>query len=571
MDQFQVHYELFVRHQPGAPWRLEMAGENRAQMVEAAEAMFAEGRVAAVKVSKETLNADTREFQSVSILSRGKVDAGRKRRIIENHTPLCVTPEDLYTVHARDRIGELLEGWLARNKATPFELLHRADLVEKLDAAGNELQHAIQKIAVPEAQARDISVHELMRSFQKLAERAIARVLGDARKGRFPNIAKEGFARVVERVAHEPEAHYLLGAAVATDLAEAENGWSGKVMRLLDLAAAAPRDGGSRKIAFEVLEQPLAEILESKAGLVELLGSNLDLGGQLAAMTRLAACDAVGALVAIEPRVAKSLPPLEGAATRLSEWLSQPPFATARAAVGRRVLRELMGPRRLRPSNPRDEIELLRGLGMALTAAAGQLMPLENVQEAFSARSRTLVTSEFVEALLGRDKTAREETEMLLWLSENVIGAVNKRQAARYLASHVGSLRFETEMRGGTDSAAVRLAMLAAMQKNTARAGLDPADVAPIQAKFGDVGGHVEADAKLSLALAQANAPVMHRLQLLLKLAAGEAAPLGPAADRARAAIMKLLRADATRAELAAAPGQLAQVRDMLQAAGMAA
>jgi hypothetical protein len=126
-------------------------------------------------------------------------------------------------------------------------------------------------------------------------------------------------------------------------------------------------------------------------------------------------------------------------------------------------------------------------------------------------------------------------------------------------------------MRGGTDSAAVRLAVLAAMQKNTARAGLDPADVAPIQAKFGDVGGHVEADAKLSLALAQAHAPAMHRLQLLLKLAAGEAAPLGPAADRARAAIMKLLRADATRAELAAAPGQLAQVREMLQAAGMAA
>jgi len=34
---------------------------------------------------------------------------------------------------------------------------------------------------------------------------------------------------------------------------------------------------------------------------------------------------------------------------------------------------------------------------------------------------------------------------------------------------------------------------------------------------------------------------------------------------------MKLLRSDAARAELAAAPAQLAQVRDMIQAAGLAA
>jgi len=490
--------------------------------------------------------------------------------VVEDREPLCVSPEDLYSVHARDRIGLLLEGWLTRNQATPFELLHRPDLVEKLDAAGNELQHAVQKIAVPEAQARDISVHELIRSFQKLIERAITRVLSDGRKGRFPDLAKESFAHVVERLAGELDAAYLAGGAIAGALAGAK-GWSGKVMQLLDLAEAAPKEGAARRIAFEALEQPLSEILESRAGLVELLGPGLDLGGQLAAMTRLSAGDAVAALVAIEPRVALSLPPLEGAAMRLSTWLAQPPFAATRAAVGRRILRELVGPRRLRPTSPRDEIELLRGLGMALTAAAGQLLPLENVQEAFAARSRTLVTAEFVEALLGRNGTAREEAELLIWLSENVVGAVNKRQAARYLASHIGSLRFEKELRAGTDSPAQRLAVLATMQKGAGRAGLDPADVVPIQTKFGEVGGLVEADARLSLALAQAHAPVMHRLNLLLRLAAGEAAPLGPAADSARAAALKLLRNDAARTELASTPGQLAQVRDLLQAAGLAA
>ena len=569
-EQVQVHYELFVRHTPGAPWKLEMANESRNQVVETAEQLMEEGRVAAVRVSKESLDPDTHEFQSVTILSKGQVDAGRKRAVTEDREPLCVAPQDLYSLHARDRIGRLLEAWLTRNHATAFELLHRPDLIEKLDASGNELQHAVQKIAVPEAQARGISVHELIRSFQSLIERSIKRVLTDAKKGRFPDLIRDSFAGAAERVAREPEASYLLGGGVAGYLAGGAT-WSDKVMRLLDLADAAPAEGPARDLAFSVLEQPLSEILESRAGLVELLGGHLDLGGQLAGMTRLVASDSVDALSAIEPRVGRSLPPLAGAAARLAAWMSRPPFADVRAAVGRRIIRELMGPRRLRPTSPKDEIDLLRGLGMALASAAGQLLPPENVQEAFVSRSRMLVTSEFVEGLLGRDGGARDEAESLIWLAENVVGAVNKRQAARYLSTHAASLRFETELRYGPDTASHRLASLAAMQRTAARAGLDPADLAPILAKFGEVGGLIEADAKLTATLSHAAAPMLHRLSLLLRLATGEAAPLGPAADRARTAALKLLRTDGARAELAAAPEQLAHVRDMIHAAGLAA
>jgi len=569
-DHLQVHYELFVRHTPGAPWTLEMANESRSQVVEAAETMMGEGRVAAVRVCKESLDPDTREFQSISILSKGQVDGAKKKKVVENLEPLCVTPEDLYTGHARDRIGRLLDGWLTRNHATAFELLHRPDLVERLDASGTELQHAVQKIAVPEAQARGVSVHELIRSFQRLIERSINRIMGDAKRARFPTVTKETFAAVAGRLLSEPERGYLLGGGVAAYLADGVT-WSDKVMRLLDLADAAPSEGVARGLAFEVIEQPLSEILESRAALVDLLGAHLDLGGQLAGMTRLVAADSVAALARVEPRVGRALPPLEGAAARLAHWMSLPPFVDARVAVGRRILRELNGPRRLRPTDPADEIELLRALGMALTAAAGQLLPPDDVHDAFIARSRMLVTSEFVEGLLGRDGSARDEAEQLIWLSENVVGAVNKRAAARYLATHAGSLRFETELRYGPDTPAHRLASLASMQKGSARAGLDPADLAPVMAKFGEVGGLIEADSKLISTVVHAAAPALHRLGLLLRLAMGDAGPSGPAADRARAAALKLLRADATRAELAAAPEHLAQVRDMIQAAGLAA
>src|SRR5689334_21647061 len=97
---------------------------------------MAEGRESAVKVTKEVFDEELREFQSIVIQKLGAADVVAKAKPKEDVHPLCVAPQDLYTLHARERIGRLLETWLERNNATPFELLHRPDLVEKLEASG---------------------------------------------------------------------------------------------------------------------------------------------------------------------------------------------------------------------------------------------------------------------------------------------------------------------------------------------------------------------------------------------------------------------------------------------------
>ena len=503
MGSGRVHFEVYVRKTPGSTWSLEMATENRTAAISAAEDLVREGRVAASKVTKETLDEETREFQTVTVFKAGITGPGPKRpKLREDVEPICVTPQDLYTIHARERIGRLLEGWLERNHATPFELLHRPDLVEQLETSGTDLQHAVQKIAIPEAQAR---------------------------------------------------------------------GWIEKVTRLLDLADAAPAKGPARGLALATLAQPLAEILGSKPGLEDILGKGLDMGGNLAAMTRLAAAESVAALMKAEPSVAKVMPPLSPAAQRLAGWLTDEAFTHVREAISHRILRELNGPRRLRPGDAVAEIDILRALAMSLTAAAGKLLPLEDVQSAFSTRSKMLVTGEFVESYLGAGKTSREEAEALIWLTENIIGAANKRQAGRWLKTVISSLRFEKEFRNSGDSAAGRLAALATLQRAAARCGLVEEDFEPIQVKLGDLGGFIEGDARLTAQLAKANASAVHRLTLLLRLASGESAPLGPAADRAKAEAMKLVRHADTRAELSQAPDQVETVRDLIQQAGLAA
>jgi hypothetical protein len=178
---------------------------------------------------------------------------------------------------------------------------------------------------------------------------------------------------------------------------------------------------------------------------------------------------------------------------------------------------------------------------MALTAASGKLLPLDNVQSAFSARSKMLVTRDFVDVYLGSERSAQEEAEALVWLVENVVGGANKREAGRWLQTLIFSLRFETEARE-TPHAAMCLAGLAKLQRAVSRCGLIEEAYKPLQAKLGEIGGVVEAGTRHVLMTANAEAPALNRLTALLKLACGETCPLGAAADRARNHALKLAR-----------------------------
>jgi hypothetical protein len=571
MSDAQVHFELFGRRKPNAPWTLELATEDRAVAVSTAEELLAEGRAVAVKVCKEILDPETRSFKSVTILNKGVPDTGpSKKQRDPDDTPLCVAPSDLYSAHARERIGRLLDGWLRRARVTPFELLHRPDLVEQLDASGVEIQHAVQKVAIPEAQARGISVHEMIRSFQKLVQRAVEQILKDGRRDAFPNLDTEDFAAAATRLVDEPERHYLLGGGVARHLSRAE-GWREKVGLILDLAEAAPETGRPRALAFQVLEQPLSEMLGARGGLAELLGSELDLGASLAALARLAAGQEVATLERVDPTIESQIPRLSGHAARLATWLSGEAFDSVRLAIGKRILKELTGPRRLRPGDPEGEIAILRALAMALTAASGRLLNQEDVQDAFVQRCKSLVTGDFVESFLAGRDSALAEAQALVRLAENMVGGANKRAAARWISAAVGALRFEKDLRNGPDTPAVKLAVLAELQRAVRQAGLSENDQASAAAKIGEIGGLIETDAKLAQLLVRAEAPVGQRLTLLLKLAAGETAPLGPAADRARAEATKLLRSPETRTTIAADPDALERVRGLIQSAGLAA
>ena len=562
MSDGQIHFEVFARRNQNASLVLEMATEDRARAMAYAEELLESGSVA-VRVSKEVLDPETGEYSSVTILTKG-VAAPKKSKVgLEDAGPPCVTPQDLYSMHARQRIVRLLEGWLGRYKATPFELLHRPDLAEKLEASGTDLQHAVQKIAIPEAQDKGLSVHEVIRTFNGLVERAIARLIADGRQGKLANFKTEPFAVACARLLEDPEAAYKLGGGVAAHLADAAT-WRDKIDRLLDLAEAAPTDPRPRALAFEVIEQPLGEILGTRQGMAELLGPDLDLGGSLAALTRLAAGQIVDAISTVDPSVSKSMPPLDGAAKRLSRWMEGAYFQSVRTSIGKRVISEIRSSRRLRPSDTNAEIDLLRALAMALTASQGKMLSAEDIRDAFIQRSSMLIGAEFVTAVVADTKSAEDEVRALVRLAENVTGSANKNQAAQWLVGAVTALKLEREMRGARDQALSKLAALAEMQKAIGRVDLPESEKVMLNNRLGDLGGLVEQDAQVTASLLRSALPPVQRLTLLVRMAGGEIAPSGPAAQRAKDAALKLSKDPGIRGDLARSPDLIAKLKPLM-------
>ena len=568
-----VHYEVYIRKTAPAPWTLQMATEDRTIAVQAAEDMLADSRAAAVRVTRETLDPDTMEFASLTLLTRGAPEVRHKRVVPDDQSgPRCNGPQDFYTSQSRELIGRVLEDWLGRQGVTAFELLHRPDLAEKLEASGVELQHAIQKVAVPESQAVGQPVHDLVRHYQKLADGAIERVIAAGRRGQFPSLEDCSIADLAHRLAGQADRAFIMGGVVSGAVIGVRGGRA-RLDRLMDLAERAPMEGPPRAMVLVPIEQILCEMLAARTNLTDILGPALDQGASLAAVVRMVAPNEIAALIRQDVRMALQVPNVEGPAARLGARLEAGEFPLLAAALARMVLRELMSPRRLRPNDAAGEIDILRTLAMALTVTAGRLLTLEEVQNAFNERSKAIVTADFVAAYVKPCATVLCEAEALTRLCENVTGTANKRSAARWLSACVGSLRFETEMRAAAvgQTAAQKLGVLAGLQRAVHGCGLTERDDTQISAAIGAVGGAVESEAKIVMMLARSPAPLPQKLSVLLRLAAGETAPLGPAADRAKAEAVRLFRAPESRATLSSTPEVLAPLKGLMRAAGLAA
>jgi len=129
----EIHYEVFRRVGAKGVWSLHDVRQDRDSAIEMAQGLMKAEKATGVKVVKETYNDDTGDYLTLKIFEEGHNQV--KVPVAQEDTPNalpCFKPEDLYSYHARSTIRRLLPDFLARNRITVTELIHRPDILEKL-------------------------------------------------------------------------------------------------------------------------------------------------------------------------------------------------------------------------------------------------------------------------------------------------------------------------------------------------------------------------------------------------------------------------------------------------------
>lgn len=526
----QVHFEIFRQQGKGTSWSLVEAFDERATAMTRAKELLASGQAAAVRVVKETLNAETGDYMSLTVLEEGEVNTKKKKKgdgDPQNPLP-CFKPDDLYSYHARSTIGRLLGEWLTRQRLTVTELLHSAAALEKFEATGTTYQHAVQKIAVAEAADSEMPVQQIIKSLNDLCNNAIQRIYRDEKKNVFPTLTAEQFAGFVERLGDRADGSYLLGGALAKYLAPAK-GWDAKLQLLLALMPLLPAQGPARGLMLSGIDTIVAELLNGAAALADLLGPSGNLGHALFNLTQLF--------------LGQPVDTAEGTGTginHLAAYFAKDDLPNGRAAIAGRILTELRSMKRLCPSDLEEELKTLRKLANQLVRGQGKYLSNEDLIGAFTDRSKRMVTQEPIAQFLQACKTADEKIERLLVIEENIIGVENKRTLAGFMIPLLQASSFEEQLAVGAPPLQ-RMKRTADLQQRVLRSGLQEPQRGQIAQGLDVVASRIEGRAGILASLENRIANPVERAQAILRLCTGGVLTQGELANKARRQLLATL------------------------------
>jgi hypothetical protein len=524
-----IHYEVFSRQGSKGAWKMLDIRTEREAAIQLAQGLMAEERATGVKVVKETYNEDTGDYLSLKIFEDGhnQMKTQPAQEDVPHALP-CFKPDDLYSYHARATMMRLIPEFLARNKITITELSHRADMLEKLEATGTMLQHAIQKIAVAQAASTTTPVAQIMKTLNELTTKAFNRVYRDARNRYFPEVEPGAFGALATRLATQGDGLYVLNGAIAHRLRDA-SGWDEKVLRLLQLMAEAPAEGPGRTLLLTAIDSLLAEVLAGSAALHELIGNSENLGGALTSLVRL--------FLGQEPLDAGE----RAGFIALTQHFAADDLPEARTAVASRIMAEFKSPKRLVPNALDEEFKMLRQIANRVVLGVGKYMSHEDLIGAFTLRSKRLVTHETLGEYMAGAATPDEKVERLLSVEENIIGAENKRQLATFVQPILTAASFETHFTAAKTPVLQRIQRLAQLQARVRRSGFQENQRQEMADTIDKLACAIEARAKVFEAIDAKTTGPVDKANTVLRLCTGGMLTEGRLSRRARDMILSYL------------------------------
>ena len=363
--------------------------------------------------------------------------------------PPCTKAEDIYSRQAKRAIGRLLSEFLTQNKLSATELLHRSDMLKKLEATGTLLQYAVQQTAIARAAAEKIPVQEIIKVLNDVVSDVYDRAFKDKRDNVFPEIGTEKFAALATKLAARDNGLYVLNGAIAKHLRDARS-WDEKVVRLIRLMDTTQPESPGGELLADAGDTIIAEILHTAAAVQDIIGPRETFG------------DAVIALINLflGTEQAGQYGKEQGLAL-LARYFAAGKLPLSRRSVAERIVAEILCLKRLRTDSYDNELKMLRRIVALVTPGIGDILPRDDLMEAFELRSKRFVAPECLNECLSNTVLPDEKLDWLFFADECIVGEANKQVLADAAIRIVMGSEFKEQFRSPRTAMSKRLQRLA--------------------------------------------------------------------------------------------------------------
>ena len=393
----------------------------------------------------------------------------------------CSKVDDLFAAPAKRILARLLPDFLVKHKLTATELLHRAEVLHRVESTGTMLQFVVQQVAVARASSENRAVQEIIREFNKLIDGVIAKVHTAKRAELFPEIACDKFGDLARSLADKPDGLFILNGALALHLRDAKT-WNQKTLRLIAILQAGRAEGGA--MLCGAVDTILGEILATPAALGDLIGSHNTFGDSLLALLH--------HFLNMKEQVQYS----DGEAIPLLARLL-PSLPQSRAAMAGQIVDKIYSLERLREDSLDNEMRMFREVTKLVRSGIGDALKSEDAIAALELRSKRFVTSHGVLAGLANSVLPDEKLDWLFFAEDCVIGERNKQILAENAIRIAMADSFKTRFQASSQPLSRRLQRLVALSKAANRSGFHENDHKQLAAIFDAVAFDLATQSKL--------------------------------------------------------------------------